>query len=222
MHADAPRSFSALGAASVRTGAVVSFSDDSLVVDGEAIVAAIEAQLTARTARPEPRDQWLLPMVPVLRRGSVWIVPLAWEPTDAAADTAAVDSVDTLASRATDLRSSVRSACWYRAGEAIGVDLAPDSALRPYAAELVRIGARTAFWWDFDDSAVVVVVSGRDQSLTAIHVVPLGWVSERKPSKKVPPMDLTWSWADVVALAHPGTASAADSLSVAQDEGQNS
>jgi hypothetical protein len=219
MHADAPRSFSALDAASVRSGAVVSFSDDSLVVGGETIVGAIEEQLTARAARPEPRDQWLLPMVPALRRGSVWIVPLSWEPTDAAADTAAVDG---LASRATDLRSSVRSACWYRAGEAIGVDLAPDSALRPYAAELVRIGARTALWWGFDDSAVVLVVSGRDESLTAIHVVPLGWVSDRKPSKKVPPMDLTWSWADVVALAHREAASAADSLSVAEDEGQNS
>jgi hypothetical protein len=38
----------------------------------------------------------------------------------------------------------------------------------------------------------------------ALHILPVGWVSARRPTpaKKMPTLDLEWGWSDVFALAH--------------------
>ncbi|MFS0912091.1 hypothetical protein AB3M89_09890 [Microbacterium sp. 179-I 3D2 NHS] len=103
---------------------------------------------------------------------------------------------------------SIRSACWYRHGDQVSVDLSSDAEpWNRYVAQLVRTGVRRAVWWQFGDAALVLVVHGdpipSPPTSMALHVVPVGWVSDRRltPPKKMPPLDLSWSWADVVALA---------------------
>ena len=55
------------------------------------------------------------------------------------------------------------------------------------------------------DAALVLVVYGdpipAPVRAMALHVVPIGWVSERRAPKRFPPMDLAWSWADAVEVA---------------------
>ena len=194
---------SALAPSSLREGAVVSFDDDTLVVTGGTIVDAIEKRLraerTARPPRPAPSGT-LLEGVPVLNRGESWIVPISFVPFAAADRSIAGES---LRERAGELARSVTSACWFGHGEPIAVDL--EESDRAYAAELRRTGARAASWWDDDGTALVLVSyeAAGDESATraAVHVVPTGWVSTRRPTppKKMPRIDLDWSWDDVVA-----------------------
>lgn len=206
----------AVARGAIETGALISFSGDTLVASGDGIVAAIESRLTSRTASNDGRDRWLTDAVPVLARGAAEIVPLAWVPPHQGRG----DGRDrTLGDRVDELWSAVRGACWYRHGEQIGIDLPPDDGrASPYASELVRTGARRADWWEFGDWAVVLVVYGEPipapLSLIAVHVVPVGWVSERRrtPPKKMPTLDLEWSWGDVVAFARTADADAADNL----------
>lgn len=53
--------------------------------------------------------------------------------------------------------------------------------------------------------AVVLVAYGdplpAPMTLEGLHVVPAGWVSARRPVKKIPQIDLAWSWKDVIDLA---------------------
>ncbi|MFK4728063.1 hypothetical protein ROT00_00075 [Agromyces mediolanus] len=84
-----------------------------------------------------------------------------------------------------------------------------------YADELARTGMRSAGVWGGNDTASVVHVvygdPGRAPVLArAIHVVPKHWVWYDRPRKRtrwpvteMPPTDLSWSRADVVALAAP-------------------
>lgn len=203
----------AVAPASIQAGAVISYSADTLVASGEEIVAAIESRLTRPVLSGEAGDQWLTGPVPALARGTAWIVPLAWVPDR---------DDETLRTRVTELWAAVRAACEYRHGAQIGIDL--DDA-GPYPRELVRTGARRADWWDAGDSAIVLVVYGEPIPapirLMAVQVVPIGWVSQRRPTaaKKMPALDLAWSWADVVAFAGTGGADATASLAE-QDETQ--
>lgn len=207
----------AVAPASVQTGAVISYSAETLVASGEEIVAAIESRLTRPVTSGGGGDDWLTSEVPVLSRGSAWIVPLAWIPPR---------DDQTLRTRATELWTAIRSACEYRHGPQIAIELEDAGAARtPYAIELVRTGARRADWWQAADAAIVLVVYGdplpAPVARMAVHVVPIGWVSQRRPTaaKKMPPLDLTWSWADVVAVAGAGGAEATASLAE-QDENQ--
>lgn len=195
---------SALAPESLRDGAVVSFDRDTLVVSGGRIVDAVTARArTERIARPAPNPADLIEgVVPILRRGEAWIVPLSFVPA-AAADRPIAG--ETLRMRAAELARSVASACWFGHGEPIDIDL--DETERAYTAELRRTGARQASWWEVDGAGLVLVHYGAadDDSSTrsALHVVPAGWVSTRRPTppKKMPPLDLDWSWVDVVAAA---------------------
>ncbi|WP_194421441.1 hypothetical protein [Microbacterium abyssi] len=207
---------------SVGVGAVISHSGDTLVTNGDEIIAAVE-ELTDRTFPADPTDGWLTDDVPVLARSDSWIVPLAWVPElpgDAAAPRRQM-----LRSRVGDLWTSVRSACEYRHGSQIGIGLesAADGKNR-YVSELVRTGVRRADWWAFGEWAVVLVVHGEPVpapvSQMAVHVVPIGWVSERRAAKRVPEIDLGWSWSDVVGLA--GSRGTEGSLADVKEEDQGS
>lgn len=200
----------ALAPTSVQTGAVISYSAEKLVASGEEIVAAIESRLTRPVTSGGGRDEWLMSEVPALSRGTAWIVPLAWIPDD---------DDQTLRTRAGELWTAIRSACEYRHGAQIGIDLEGDeTAPTPYARELVRTDARRADWWETGDSAIVLVVYGdpipAPVRRMAVHVVPIGWVSQRRPTaaKKMTGLDLAWSWRDVIAVARTGGAEARASL----------
>lgn len=193
----------AFGPDSVRTGAVISFSGEKLIMTGEGIVRAIEARLTGPALTPDRTDQRLANNVPLLSRGGAWIVPLSWEPLQSDGD---ASERDTLGERANELWIDIRSSCSYRHGNPIAIDLSPEAGQSGrYVSELVRGGARRADWWEFGQSAVVLVVHGEPlpdpKTMIAVHVVPIGWVSTRRPAKKIPRLDLSWSWADVVEFA---------------------
>jgi len=166
-------------------------SDDGegVFVRADRIVDAIEAQLVdARADEPEGE---LIPGTPLLRRGDVSIVPLSWEPPAGDPTRAAVRE------RASELWRGIRSACEYRHGAAQGVEVADAAHADPYRRELARHGVRRADWWGSDDRAIVLVVHGEPiptpASASAVHVVPLGWLSTTRPTRRIPSVDLTWS-----------------------------
>lgn len=216
-----------LGAAfapdSVRTGAVISFSAEKLIVSGEGIVRAVEDRLTDSGAAGVRSDQWLADNVPLLSRGEAWIVPLSWEPRET---DAGVSERQKLRDRANELWIDVRSSCSYRQGNQIAIDLSADGESGPYASELLRTGVRRADWWEFGSFAIVLVVHGEPlpapKTMVAVHVVPSGWVSMRRPAKKIPRLDLSWSWADVVEFARREASAPADNLAEVDEEGQDS
>ncbi|MEQ6897089.1 hypothetical protein [Microbacterium sp. KR10-403] len=198
----APTAPAAYAPESIRTGAVIGFRGDTLVIESRDIVEAVEKTLVNPVSAVPRRDHWLLDGVPALSRGEAWIVPLAGtaDPDGDSAD------ADALRSRIHHIWSNVRSDGEYRHGSPLGVDLEePTGERTPYASELLRTGARAASWWGSGGSAVVQVVYGdplpSPVTLMALHVVPIGWVSTVTPAKKWPPLDLSWSWSDVVAFA---------------------
>lgn len=200
--ADSSGDWTAFSRDSIRTGAVVSFSGDTFVVSGAQIISEIESQFSDPASWPELRDRWLMKGVPILSRGDAWVVALTWEPPLPDAD--ATERRE-LSARSDELWMAVRSVCSHRYGNQIGVDLsARTGRATGYAAALLRTGARRADWWASGQSAVVLVVYGDSlpapKSATALHVVPIGWVSERRPTRKLPRIDVEWSWVDVVAL----------------------
>ena len=192
----------AFSPASLRAGAVVSYDRDRLVVSGAGIVDAVPARLMGDVL--ERRDQWLMPGVPVLSRGEAWIVPLFWMP-----DESTLDEADRwrLEARGSELGQSIANACRYAYGEPLGVDLGPQPAPTKYAAELVRTGVADAAWWAVGDSAIVLAYhrapGDSAERRMAVHVVPVDWVSARRPAKAGKPrrLDLGWRWADLVEFA---------------------
>ncbi|MCO7203179.1 hypothetical protein NH287_06655 [Microbacterium sp. CnD16-F] len=166
--------------------AAVVRSDDGegALVRGGRIVDEIEARLV-----DEP-DGELIPGTPLLRRGDVSIVPLSWEPPASDEIRAAVRE------RASELWRSIRSACEYRHGAALAVEQG-DAPSNAYVRALERHGVRRADWWGSGDRAIVLVVHGEPlpapASASAVHIVPLGWLSTTRPTRRIPPVDLTWS-----------------------------
>lgn len=151
---------------------------------GERIVDAAERLVDARRGGAVPEG------VPALDRGTALILPLSWAPAGVSVD---------VRSRANELWSGVRAACEYRHGAALDVPV--DAANTAYAAELARCGVRRADWWASGASALVLVVHGgplpSPSTAMALHLVPLGWVSERRASKKIAVPDLAWTREDV-------------------------
>ncbi|MEV7619146.1 hypothetical protein AB0N59_03305 [Microbacterium sp. NPDC089321] len=192
---------SALSMESLRTGAVISFDGEQMVASGAGIVEAA-ARLTAQPAAH--RDHWLTAAVPVLARGHAWIVPLFWMPEG---DDLAESDREALRTRASELGQSIISACRYAYGEPLSVDFAGSGGPALYAAELARTGAATGAWWAVGDHAIVLVYhrahDGAPTQRMSLQVVPIGWVSERRPTKpkKMPRLDLAWSWSDLVDFA---------------------
>lgn len=153
------------------------------------IVDAIESRLVdARAAVPEEE---LIPGTPLIRRGDVSIVPLSWEPASSDTTRAAVRE------RASEIWRGIRSACEYRHGAALAVESGDAASPNAYVRALARHGVRRADWWAVDDAAFVLVVHGErlpaPASASAVHVVPRGWVSTVRPTRRVPEVDLSWS-----------------------------
>ncbi|WP_157526443.1 hypothetical protein [Microbacterium oleivorans] len=153
------------------------------------IVDAIESRvLDARAAAPEGE---LIPGTPLIRRGDVSIVPLSWEPASSTATREAVRD------RASEIWRGIRSACEYSHGMALDVKPADGAPPNAYVRALARHGVRRADWWGSDDKAIVLVVHGEPlpalASASAVHVVPRGWVSTVRPTRRVPEVDLSWS-----------------------------
>lgn len=214
---------SPLSRGTIRSGAVISYSDDALVMTGDGIIDLVQSQLLRSSSATERRDQWLAPGVPVLSRGAAWIVPLFWSAPSADIAESERKQLDT---RASELGQDIMSACWYVHGDPISVDFEGLTEHdRGYGAELVRTGAKSASWWQFDNVAVVLVYYGEPspapKTRMALHVVPLGWVSTRRPTpaKKMSQLNLAWSWADAVAFAE---ANSAGSLAEQSTEGSDS
>lgn len=208
--ASSPRRYSAVSRDSIRDGAVISYSGDTGVVGGMGIVESVESQLLGPIPPRSREDRWLMDAVPVLSRGAAWIVPLFSAPQSADNGEEAGRTLDI---RATELGQSIRSACWYLHGDPLSIDLAGRTGgPGVYSAELVRTGAKNAFWWACGNSAVVLVYYGErspaPKTRMALHGVPLGWVSTRRPTpvKKMQGLDLAWSWQDVVAFAESNAA----------------
>lgn len=213
---------SALAPGSIGSGAVISYSGDALVVTGGRIIELVQAQLLQRTSAAERHDRWLAPGVPALSRGDAWIVPLFWSAPSADIAEPERKQLDT---RASELGQDIMSACWYVHGDPISVDFEGLTEHdRGYGAELVRTGAKSASWWQFDNVAVVLVYYGEPspapKTRMALQVVPLGWVSTRRPTpaKKMSQLNLAWSWADAVAFA---AANSAGSLAEQSTEGSD-
>ncbi|WP_342001299.1 hypothetical protein MRBLWH7_001772 [Microbacterium sp. LWH7-1.2] len=213
----------ALSRDSIRTGAVITYCDEALVVTGGGIVEAAMAKLIGSVPTASRRDRWLMQHVPVLSRGPAWIIPLFWSPPES---DLGEEHRQTLDDRGSELGQSIMSACWYHRGDPSAVELVGEAESgRGYTAELVRTGAKNASWWSLGDEALVLVYYGEPsrarKTRMALQVVPVGWVSERRPTppKKMPALDLEWDWADAVAFAE---SDAAGSLSERNEEGSGS
>ncbi|WP_447949371.1 hypothetical protein [Microbacterium aurum] len=198
-HAGARR-YSALTPDAVLEGAVVSFSGDTLVASGGRIIEEADLQLVDPDVQADPSRSRLLDGVPLLARGDAWIIPLMWNPLT---EGQPVDGE--LSRRGSELWSSIRAWAEYAHGVPIIPDLEDPDLWSAYLRELVSTGARRADWWGSKDAALVLVVYGdpipAPVRAMALHVVPIGWVSERRAPKRFPPMDLAWSWADAVEVA---------------------
>ncbi|WP_341946481.1 hypothetical protein [Microbacterium sp. LWH11-1.2] len=179
------------GEASLRTGAVVLASARQImdVVDGI-------------LHRGRATDGVMESRVPVLQRGAATIVPLG-------AQGAALEYQADVRAELVELSNSVRWAIEHRAGSRVSLDLAdaPPSGERSYRSQLVTAGAtRAGAWRPEPGLAVVLVVSGDPDAGTlthALHIVPSGWVASPDALERPldEPIDVAWSWADVVSLA---------------------
>ncbi|MFI8631013.1 hypothetical protein ACIGEP_00275 [Microbacterium sp. NPDC077663] len=177
----------------VDAGDVRSDDGEGALVRAGRIVDAIESSLVDGSAAAPVGE--LIPGTPLIRRGDVSIVPLSWEPASPDATRAAVRE------RASEIWRGIRSACEYRHGAAEVVEPGDGAPPNAYVRALERHGVRRADWWGSDDTAIVLVVHGEPlpapASASAVHVVPRGWVSTVRPTRRVPEVDLAWS---------PGTA----------------
>ena len=180
----------------------------ALPVSAAAVLDAIVSRLAEPKAPVERRDQWLADDVLVFSRGDAWIVPLSWTPAHPDIDGSEYPHA---ADRASTLFAQIGTAAEHQHGWPIALGLraqhgaeSPRDEKSRYTAELTRTGATSASWWAFGDVAVVRILHrSADQEPStqmALHVVPTHWVKEGQRRKKAAgaPLDLGWSWADVV------------------------
>lgn len=194
--ADAAARAAAFGDESLMRGGIVPLS-------GARVAHLVASHASSVKSDDEHRDRWITEDLPLLSRGHVQIVPLSWEPDGSSLSE---EHRHELADESNRMWLAIRNWCSHEFGEPVAVDLSSGQDRGSYATALVRSGTRRANWWDTGDTALVLVLSG-DPSGSAesmsIHIVPVGWVSQARPAKKVAGVDLSWSWADVVELAKP-------------------
>lgn len=147
-------------------------------------------------------DGWVAPEIPILVRGGVRILPLAWwgAPDRGYNPYAEPAEITKFARRVLD-------SCMYAAGPWRQLDLSsdPSDSMGSYAAALRASGATQAdrFVYVQDHLGVVVVRAGEEDAGTrslAVHVVPESWVFEQAAHGPVDGIDVRWSWADVIEL----------------------
>ncbi len=156
---------------------------ESMVAIGGRIVAAAETLLVPPAAPPV--GDVLCDGVPILSRGEVWVVPLACRRS------AAGPAGEEHRRRAGELWRGIRVECEFRHGNGLSLELESASP-NAYVAALLAQGARRADWWGSDRKALVLVTQGEPVTASALHVVPLGWVSQMSPSRRIRAVDLSW------------------------------
>ncbi|WP_309066647.1 hypothetical protein [Microbacterium sp.] len=207
-------STAAFGPASLVSGAILPARGRDLMLDcGGLPPGATEAS----------GDGWLAPDVPVLVRGDVRILPLAWrgDPSSGYNPYAEPGQLKAFASRMQD-------AGMHRAGPWAVMDLSERRAdsIGSYTEALRSSGATKANRWVFPEGVGVALVWAGDEAAgdwsLAVHVVPASWVSERLVAGPVEGIDVTWSWADVIRLdaarADADASAAAGSLAAEEEE----
>ncbi|MDN3497326.1 hypothetical protein QL996_15410 [Planococcus sp. APC 4015] len=148
-------------------------------------------------------DGWLTPEIPILVRGSVRILPVAWWGARDRGDNphAHPVEIDAVARQLQDMGM-------YAAGpwKAIDLSASADDSLGSYAAALRAAGATRAdrFVYVQHHLGLVVVRAGDERDGTrslAVHIVPEAWVFLPAAGGPVADIDVRWSWVDVVDLA---------------------
>ncbi len=156
---------------------------ESMLAIGDRIVEAVETRLVP-PAGP-PIGDLLRDGVPVFSRGEAWVVPLA------CGRPAAEPEGQEHRRRSSELWRGIRIACEFRHGNGLSIDL---EGARPnaYVAALLAQDVRRADWWASGGRALVLVTEGAPVTASALHVVPLGWVSRTSPSRRIRDVDLSW------------------------------
>jgi hypothetical protein len=151
-------------------------------------------------------DGWLTPEVPVLVRGELRIIPLAWWGANDRGD-----NPDAAPGEIFDFATRVVNAGMYANGPWRQIDLfaEPADSLGSYAAALRASGvSRADRFVSVPDRVGLAVVWAGDQTAgfrsLAVHVVPENWVFPPVAGAPVDGIDARWSWADVVALRGSG------------------
>lgn len=176
---------------------------------GSDLIAWIEDRLPRGILRGTEPFAWLRDDVLVFIRGEACVLPLLWEPEP---QQPSEHPLASLWDEFGQLWRSIQSACEYRHGNQLTVDLPaadrPEGLFeppRPYGIALAAAGAKQAQWWAFGNTALVQVIGPGAvpgaRSL-AIHLIPVGWVSVVRPGGGAaaadPQLDLSWTWDDVV------------------------
>lgn len=183
----------AFGPDSIGRGALIPFVGRDLVLRSFGLPPGV---------KDATGDGWLTPEIPVLVRGELRIIPLAWWGANDRGDNpdAAPGEIARFANRVLD-------AGMYANGPWRQIDLSaePADSLGSYAAALRASGAsRADRFVSVPDRLGLAVVWAGDQAAgsrsLAVHVVPPSWVFERDAGGPVDGIDARWSWADVVAL----------------------
>ncbi|GAA1852501.1 hypothetical protein GCM10009796_13190 [Microbacterium koreense] len=148
-------------------------------------------------------DGWLTPDVPILVRGQLRIIPVAWFGAAERGYNASAEPRDI-----ERFASDLLDAGMYSAGPWRAIDLTArsDDSLGSYASALRAAGATKAdrFVYVQDGVGVVVVWAGDEQAGTrslSLHVVPESWVFEPAAGEAVSNIDAVWNWSEVVDLA---------------------
>jgi hypothetical protein len=205
---------SAFGPASVTDGAILPYEGRAFLMrDDGPPAAALDAA----------HDGWLSSCSPVLVRGQMRILPLAW----------AGDGTGASQQEIAALASKIQSAGMHWAGNWRTLDDLKQyrgDSIRSYLSALAASGATRVNSWTYTAAIGLALVwtggaAGEVASL-ALHVVPSSWVSERHARKAVRGIDARWSWAEVAALyaARPGAdaADTAGSLAGADEQERDS
>ncbi|MEV7632895.1 hypothetical protein AB0N64_10840 [Microbacterium sp. NPDC089318] len=155
--------------------------------EADAVVGDVEALMKGGAAG-----------IPILIRGEARIAPLAVQLDAQTADT------HEQRHRVQVLAYAIDGACEYRAGRGIRFDLDQHGAdeVSAYAAALRAAGAAEVTWWELDPRHGVTLVWTGDESrgdlALALHLVPIGWVSDRRTQPASGEIDVRWGRADVV------------------------
>lgn len=148
------------------------------------------------------RDGWAEPNVPVLVRGQVKIVPLAWWGAEDQGYNPYAEP-----KQIASFASHIQGAALHRAGPWSEMDLQTDSddSVGSYRNALRESGATRADCWAYSDElGIALVWAGTEADGTrslALHIIPASWGINRFAIDTVDGIDLTWSWTDVVDLA---------------------
>lgn len=184
---------SSFGPESLRSGALLPYEGRAAMMSPDGLRAA---------ALAVDADGWLSPNNPVLVRGAARILPLAWR-TGASRAAGGAVTADEFAEFVSQLQGAgVYWAGGWRTLEEVFAHRG--DSIASYATALREAGATQANVWTFSEDIGLALVWGADDDSDtvslAFHIVPAGWVSERRVGKPVRGVDLRWSWSDVVRM----------------------